>query len=118
MPNRRTRAESKEEVAYLIRLVEHAPGDPMTIQSDAAGRVIFREAVPKDVIEAGVERCVAIGTSILGRAAAIATEYDVSRVTLKLALDAKIGCAFICGAGLAAAIEIEIRRSSSSAAAG
>ena len=104
---------------YTIRRVgsaqpspEKAPGDAIEgVDADQYGNVLFkREKVPADKVESGLENCFALARKLVQGAENIASEYRVESITLKLALDAKVGLVFIGDAGLEAGIEVEIKR--------
>jgi hypothetical protein len=104
---------------YTIRRVvevrpgteEAPPGDAIRIDADRYGNVIFKhEAIQPDKIETGLSNCLALARRIAGKAAEIAADYHVESITLKLALDAEVGLAFVGDASIEAGIEIEIKR--------
>jgi hypothetical protein len=104
---------------YTIRRVaevrpsteEAPPGDAIRIDADRYGNVIFKhEAIPSDKIETGLSNCLALARRIASKAAEIAADYHVESITLKLALDAEVGLAFVGDASIEAGIEIEIKR--------
>lgn len=106
-------------VVYTIRRVgqsrtspaEKAPGDAIRIDADEYGHVLFRkDKVPADKVESGLENCLSLGRKIIARAGEIAKDYRVESITLKLALDADVGIAFVGDASIEAGIEVEIKR--------
>ena len=97
-----------DSYVYVIKSVSPViPGDA----ASAPGRVIFtEEPVPMTLVEDGLERCLETARRVIARSAALAAAYEVESITLKLALDGKVGVAFIADAGVEAAIEVEIKR--------
>lgn len=90
---------------------EAPPGEAVSVDSDQYGNVIFRrDPVPADKVREGLQNCIALARMVIGRAAAISSEFQVETITLKLAIDAEVGMVFVCDASLEAGIEIEIKR--------
>ena len=88
-----------------------APGDALRIAADDLGNVIFRrDEVASDKVESGLNNCFALARKMIERAGAIAGDYRVESITLKLDLDAEVGLVFVGEASVQAGIEIEIRR--------
>jgi hypothetical protein len=88
-----------------------APGDALRIAADDFGNVIFRrDEVASDKVESGLNHCFALARKMIERADAIAGDYRVESITLKLDLDAEVGLVFVGEASVQAGIEIEIRR--------
>jgi len=79
-------------------------------EADTHGNVLFREPVKSGVFAAGFEKCVQMAKLMIEKAADLANDYKVETITLKLSLDAEMGCLFIADASVEAAIEVEIRR--------
>lgn len=91
--------------------VEAPPGEAVSVDSDQYGNVIFRrDPVPADKVREGLDNCIALARSVIRRAAAISSDFQVETITLKLAIDAEVGMVFVCDASLEAGIEIEIKR--------
>jgi|ERR1700675_5204695 len=116
---------SDDFVVYTIRRVgqlktateEKAPGDAIRVEADEYGHVLFRtDKVPADKVESGLENCLALGRKIISRAGELAKDYRVESITLKLALDADVGIAFVGDASIEAGIEVEIKRQDSAPA--
>ena len=107
-----------EDFVYIIRSRPTVPGSEQlprgataaTIDADAQGRILFRDAVSPDVFEAGLAKCLGIAKKTMDAASSLATNYRIETITLKLSLDAKVGCVFVGDASLEAGIEIEIKR--------
>jgi len=119
MPN------SDDFVVYTIRRVgqvkatieEKAPGDAIRVEADEYGHVLFRnDKVSAAKVESGLENCLALGRKIISRAGDLAKDYRVESITLKLALDADVGIAFVGDASIEAGIEVEIKRQDSASA--
>jgi len=89
-----------------------AGANAATIDADSQGRVLFREPVRADVFESGLAKCLGIAKKTMDAASNIAAEYRVETITLKLSIDAEVGCVFVGDAKLEAGIEIEIKRRS------
>lgn len=112
-------------VVYTIRRVgqlqpskEKAPGDAIRVDADEYGNVLFRkDKVPADKVESGLENCLALGRKLIARAGELAKDYRVESITLKLALDADVGIAFVGDASVEAGIEVEIKRQNATPAA-
>ena len=90
--------------------LEAPPGEAIRIDADSMGRVLFRDPVPKEEVEAGFRRCIQVAQNLLTAAASGLSGYEVDELTLKLSLDSKVGCSFIADAKLAAGIEVKIKR--------
>jgi hypothetical protein len=106
-------------VVYTIRRVgqlrsaseEKAPGDAIRVEADEYGNVLFRkDKIPADKVESGLENCLALGRKLISRASELGKDYRLESITLKLALDADVGIAFVGDASIEAGIEVEIRR--------
>ena len=98
---------------YVISLVRHeddVPGHSARVQADKQGRVLFREQVEPQKIEHGLEVCLRTAKAIIAKMSQLSEGFTIDRITLKLGLDAEVGCAFIADASLDASIEIEIKR--------
>jgi hypothetical protein len=101
------------EQVFTLTIPSTFEKDTNTLESgpetDRFGRVLFRadyvKPIPVDseLIRTSLERTVAIL-----RKAVIQSGIVVSKVTLKLALDAEVGLAFIGKTGLEASVEVEL----------
>jgi hypothetical protein len=109
-----------EEFVYTLRqaapvasLAPRPPGDAITVDADSRGNVLFRndlERVEPDKFERGLANVVRCGKAIIEKASSIAANYEVDKITMKLALDAKVGVVFAGEGSLEASIEVEIKR--------
>ena len=85
-------------------------GHAARIDADRQSRVLFREEVDRNVFRNGVERALRSARNVLEAAATVLSGYEVDKLTLRLVIDAKVGCAFVADAFVQASIEIQIRR--------
>jgi hypothetical protein len=103
------------DAIYIITTTaKSAPDDMLALpETDRFGRVIFRDEataapVPVSLIRETLQHHINAMREIIGDAAAQVAHLRIKEVTLKFAIDQKIGCALIAQAGLQAAIEIKL----------
>jgi|GEM_PF-6188066 len=109
MPTKR-----KSQDVYLIRARVldggEAPGDAIRIDADEQGHVLFRNDVEQEKAIAGFANCISLANRMIEGASKVSKAYRVESVTLKLGLDAEVGCGFLAGGKIEAGIEVEIKR--------
>lgn len=104
-----------EQVAYVIRSASVSPAIS-TVPGDKAapgnvGNILFVEQeIGQDRIDEGYERCLSVARKMIGKTAALGADYELEEITLKLALSAEVGLAFVGDASVEAAVEVKIKR--------
>ena len=86
-----------------------------TPDTDQYGRTIFRAdyapvPVPANLITDSLKRYIAAIHNVLTDAAALAPSFQIKDIKIKLAIDAKFGCALVGEGGAEAAIEVTLSR--------
>lgn len=112
-PRRKNRRnQPKIAVLYSSQLMQPAaPGDAIMPDADSLGRVIFRGDVPTSKLKTSLKHYLETAKTIFASATSeLTAEFRIEKVKLKLAVDSKIGFAFVADAGLEAAVEIECVR--------
>lgn len=101
------------ETLYVVRssfVREKPPGKPMRIASDEQGRVLFRDPIEPQKVKNSLGRYVEMAKNAIADIAAKAGEFSISEITLKLGVDAEVGCVLIGDASVEAAIEVKLTR--------
>jgi hypothetical protein len=98
---------------YIVRsreLREKPPGSPMQIDADEQGRVLFRESVQPEKIQSSIPRYIELAKDALMSVQGKVADFEVSEITIKLGVDAEVGCVLIADASIEAAIEVKLQR--------
>src|SRR4029077_16184960 len=98
---------------YVVRslvVAEKPPGSPMKIAADERGRVLFRDPVEPQKVKDSLGRYVEMAKNAAVEADSKAREFSISEITLKLGIDAEVGCILIGDASVKASIEVKLTR--------
>lgn len=108
---------SPPETLYVIssswtKTLQQTQNDQlMGPETDAQGRILFRTPVKQNTLTESFVQHMGLIKDLFNLVPSIGAGFEVEGITVKLGIDAKVGCVFIADASVESSIEIRIARS-------
>ena len=107
----------KPNTLYVVTSVRPKPTETMEEDellslpdADAQGRVLFRDSFTDKTFSDSLSAYINSTVHALTTVASLAHQYAVDEVTLKLGVDASVGCVFVGDGKVEASIEVKLKR--------
>jgi hypothetical protein len=107
----------KPSALYVVTSIRPKPTETMQEDellslpdADAQGRVLFRESFTDKTFSDSLSVYINSTVSALTAVANLVNQYAVDEVTLKLGVDASVGCVFVGDGKVEASIEVKLKR--------
>lgn len=96
------------------KVIERPPkmaDELLKIDADEKGRILFRAPVEESKLQQTFNAHVELMKGLLQKLPTMSGGIELESVTLKLGVDAEVGCVFLADASVEASIEVEFKKS-------